>query len=63
VLEKVTGIPVLGSVTAALRETIIPWYRRQGVMVAGAFGLLVVAYFLNIVMTDHLRIALRNLVG
>ena len=63
VLEKVTGIPVLGAVTAAFRETFVPWYRRQGVMVAGAFGLLVVAYLLNIVMTDHLRIALRNLVG
>ncbi len=63
VLEKVTGIPVLGSVTAAIRESFIPWYRRQGVMVAGAFGLLVVAYLLNIIMTDHLRTALRNLVG
>ena len=63
VLEKVTGIPVLGSVTAAIRETFIPWYRRQGVMVAGAFGLLVVAYLLNIIMTDHLRTALRYLVG
>ena len=63
VLEKVTGIPVLGAVTAALRDSVEPWYRRQGVMVAGAFGLLFVAYILNIVLTDHLRSALRNLVG
>ncbi len=63
VLEKVTGIPVLGAVTAALRDSVEPWYRRQGVMVAGAFGLLFVAYVLNIVLTDHLRTALRNLVG
>ncbi len=62
-LERVTGIPVLGSVTIAIRETLLPWYRRQGVMVAGAFGMLLGAYLLNIVLTDHLRIALRKLVG
>ena len=63
VLEKVTGIPVLGAVTAAIRDSVVPWYRRQGAMVAGAFGLLLVAYLLNIVLTDHLRTAIRNLVG
>jgi len=62
-LQKVAGVPVLGSVTAAIRDSLLPWYRRQGVMVAGAFGLLFVAYLLNIVLSDHLRIALRNLVG
>jgi hypothetical protein len=63
VLQKIAGIPVLGTISAALREEIVPWYRRQSTLIAGAAALLFVAYGLNLMLTDSLRIALRSFIG
>jgi polysaccharide chain length determinant protein (PEP-CTERM system associated) len=60
-LQRIAGIPVLGSVSATLRAQFIPWYRRQSTRVATAAALLVIACVLNILLTDSVRLALRNL--
>ena len=41
----------------------MPWYRRQSVLVGGAVSLLLVVYLLNLVLSEPLRAALRNVVG
>jgi hypothetical protein len=61
-LQKLAGIPVLGSISAAIRDEFIPWYRRQLVLVAGATALLLVVYGLNILLTEPLRAVLRQVV-
>jgi hypothetical protein len=53
---------VLGSISAAIREEFIPWYRRQLLLVAGATALLLVVYGLNILLTEPMRAALRQVV-
>jgi hypothetical protein len=58
-LQKITGLPVLGSITSAVQAAMVPWYRRQGVMVVGAVSLLVVVFILNVVLSTPLRAALR----
>jgi polysaccharide chain length determinant protein (PEP-CTERM system associated) len=60
-LQRIAGIPVLGSVSATLRAAFVPWYRRQSTMVAMAAALLVAACVLNILLTDSVRLALRNI--
>ena len=62
-LQKVARIPVIGSITAAVRETLVPWYRSQPVMVGGAVGLLLAVYVLNVVLTEPIRSTLRAVVG
>ena len=62
-LAKVTGIPVIGAISAAVQETFVPWYRRQGVMVGGAVSLLVVVFLLNLILTTPLRAAIRAVTG
>lgn len=62
-LQKVTGVPVIGSITAAIQQTLIPWHRQQSVLVGGALGLLLVIYVLNIVLSDPLRAAVRGMMG
>ena len=62
-LQRVTGIPVLGSISAAVQETLVPWYRRQGVMVGAAVSLLLVVFLLNLILTSTLRSALRAVTG
>ncbi len=62
-LRQGTGLPVLGSVTAAIAETFVPWYRRQSALVAGALGALLLVFLLNLLLQDNLRRALRTLVG
>lgn len=61
-LQKLAGIPVLGSISAAIREEFMPWYRRQLLLVAGATALLLVVYGLNILLTEPMRAALRQVV-
>jgi polysaccharide chain length determinant protein (PEP-CTERM system associated) len=61
-LQRLAGIPVLGSLSAAVREAFVPWYRRQSTLVAGAAALLVAAYVLNILLTEPMRAALRQVV-
>jgi polysaccharide chain length determinant protein (PEP-CTERM system associated) len=58
-LQKVSGVPVIGAITTAVRGALVPWYRRQGVMVGTAVGLLLVAFLLNLVLNAPLRAALR----
>ena len=63
VLEKIAGIPVLGSISAALRLEFTPWYRRESTLILGAAAALLVAYGLNTLLTDTLRAALQNVIG
>jgi len=60
-LQRIAGIPVLGAVSAALRAEFTPWYRRQSTMFAAAAVLLVIACVLNILLTESVRLALRNI--
>lgn len=62
-LQKVTGVRVIGAITMAVQQTIVPWYRRQGVMVGAAVSLLFVVFLLNLVLTTPLRAALRSVIG
>jgi len=61
-LQKLTGVPVIGAISAAFMGEILPWYRRQTTLVAAAALLLVAAYGLNILLTEPMRAALRQLV-
>jgi polysaccharide chain length determinant protein (PEP-CTERM system associated) len=62
-LRRVAGVTVIGTITSALQAGLIPWYRRQSTLVAGAFSLLLLAFIVNLVLTEPLRIALRSHVG
>jgi polysaccharide chain length determinant protein (PEP-CTERM system associated) len=62
-LRQMTGLPVLGSVTAAVVEGFVPWYRRQTALVGGALVALVGAFMLNLLLQQNVRAALRNLLG
>lgn len=62
-LQRVAGIPVVGSITAAVRAGLVPWYRQQSVLVGGAASLLLMVYVLNMVLSDKLRAAVRVLLG
>jgi hypothetical protein len=63
VLQNVTRIPVIGSITAAVREVVVPWYRRQPAMVGGAVGLLLMVFVLNLVLTESIRATIRAVTG
>jgi polysaccharide chain length determinant protein (PEP-CTERM system associated) len=63
VLQRVTGMPVIGSITAAVREAVVPWYRRQPAMVSGAVGLLLMVFLLNLVLTESIRATIRAVTG
>ena len=62
-LRQVTGLPVLGSVTAAVLHSFVPWYRRQTALVGGALAALLAAFLLNLLLQQNLRGMLRNLLG
>ena len=62
-LRQVTGLPVLGSVTAAVLHGFVPWYRRQTALVGGALAALLAAFLLNLLLQQNLRGMLRNLLG
>lgn len=62
-LRQATGLPVLGSVTAAIVSAFVPWYRRQSALVFGALGALLVVFLLNLLLQNNVRAVLRNLVG
>jgi hypothetical protein len=59
----VTGLPVLGSITAAVLQGFAPWYRRQTALVGGALAALALAFLLNLTLQQNLRAVLRNLLG
>jgi polysaccharide chain length determinant protein (PEP-CTERM system associated) len=63
VLQKVTGVRVIGAITMAVQQGFVPWYRRQGVMVGAALSLLVMVFALNLLLTTPLRAALRSVTG
>jgi polysaccharide chain length determinant protein (PEP-CTERM system associated) len=62
-LRAVTGLPVLGSITAAVLQGFAPWYRRQTALVGGALAALALAFLLNLTLQQNLRAVLRNLLG
>jgi polysaccharide chain length determinant protein (PEP-CTERM system associated) len=47
-LQEVTGLPVLGSLSKVTTALAGPWYRRQGPLVSASIGLLVAAYVFNL---------------
>jgi hypothetical protein len=62
-LRQVTGLPVIGAVTAAIVAGFVPWYRRQAALVGGALLALLAVFLLNVLLQDNVRAALRNVVG
>jgi len=50
-------------VTAAVRADVVPWYRRQSLLVGGALSLLMMTYLLNLVLSESLRSVIRNVLG
>lgn len=63
VLQKIAGIPVLGSISMAFQNEFVPWYRRQSTLIGASAAMLVVVYVLNILLTEPLRAALRSVIG
>ena len=63
VLQRVTGIPVLGSLAAADDHVAIPWHRREAVRTVGALSLLILFFVLNTLTSDALRAAVGNALG
>ncbi|MDH4071482.1 MAG: chain-length determining protein [Gammaproteobacteria bacterium] len=63
ILEKVTGVRVIGAITAAMPVSAGPWYRRQAVLVGTAVSLLLAVFVLNQVLSEPLRAMLRDAVG
>jgi capsular polysaccharide biosynthesis protein len=62
-LEKVTGVRVIGTITAALSSDRIRWYRRQSLLVGGALSLLLVVFAMNHVLSEPLRALVRSVTG
>src|SRR5690606_11235938 len=58
-LQRVTGVPVIGALSVAVQEALLPWYRRQAVLVGAAVSLLLVVFLLNLVLSEPLRAAVR----
>lgn len=62
-LYKISGMRVIGSVTACQPPIAGPWYRRQGILVGGAISLLFVVFVLNLVLSGPLQGLLRGAAG
>lgn len=62
-LQRIGGVPVLGSITAASSEGSVPWYRRQSILAGGALGLLLAVFVLNVLMSEPLRAVFRKISG
>jgi polysaccharide chain length determinant protein (PEP-CTERM system associated) len=62
-LQRIAGIPVVGSITTAVHEIMLPWYRRESVLVGGAVVLLIAVFALNVALTEPIRAALRLVAG
>ena len=62
-LQRVTGVPVIGALSVAVQEALLPWYRRQAVLVGAAVSLLLVVFLLNLVLSEPLRAAVRAVTG
>jgi polysaccharide chain length determinant protein (PEP-CTERM system associated) len=62
-LEKVTGIRVIGTISTALSTERIRWYRRQSLLVGGALSLLLIVFALNHVLSEPLRAVVRSVTG
>jgi uncharacterized membrane protein len=62
-LRHVTGLPVIGAVTAAIVQGFEPWYRRQNALVGGALLALLAVFLLNVLLQDNVRATLRSIAG
>jgi polysaccharide chain length determinant protein (PEP-CTERM system associated) len=62
-LQKIAGVPVIGSITAAVHAVFVPWYRRQPIMVGGAVALLLGVFLVNVVLTEPIRATIRAVTG
>src|SRR5688572_10507524 len=58
-----TGLPVIGSVSAAIAAGFVPWYRRQSALLGGALLALLLVFLLNLLLQDSVRAAVRGIVG
>jgi hypothetical protein len=47
-LQQVTGLPVLGSLSRVAARLASPWYRRQGPLVGASLAMLLVVYLFNL---------------
>jgi polysaccharide chain length determinant protein (PEP-CTERM system associated) len=63
ILQKVANVPVLGSISAALRNDLVPWYLRPTAQVSGALFLLISAYGVNLLLSDRLRGIVDRVIG
>jgi polysaccharide chain length determinant protein (PEP-CTERM system associated) len=62
-VRQVTGLPVIGSVSAAIATGFVPWYRRQSALLGGALLALFAVFLLNLMLQDSVRAAGRGIVG
>ena len=62
-LAKVSGMRVIGTVSALPSQDHQSWYLRQGILVGGAVSLLLIVLMLNLVLSDQLRAVLRSVIG
>ena len=62
-VRQATGLPVIGSVSAAIAAGFVPWYRRQTALLGGALLALLVVFLLNLLLQDSVRAAVRGIVG
>lgn len=62
-LEKVTGVRVIGTIAAALGRDRVRWNHRQSLLVGGAVSLLLIVFALNHVLSEPLRAVLRSVAG
>jgi hypothetical protein len=59
-VRQVTGLPVIGSVSAAIAAGFVPWYRRQSALLGGALLALLAVFLLNLLLQDSVRAAVRG---
>jgi hypothetical protein len=62
-VRQATGLPVIGSVSAAILAGFVPWYRRQSALLGGALLALLFVFLLNLLLQDSVRAAVRGIVG
>jgi polysaccharide chain length determinant protein (PEP-CTERM system associated) len=62
-VRQATGLPVIGSVSAAILAGFVPWYRRQSALLGGALLALLAVFLLNLLLQDSVRAAVRGIVG
>jgi hypothetical protein len=50
--ERITGIPVISSISRAAPGVPLAWFRREYALISGGVGLLVVAFLANVLVAS-----------